>query len=62
MQSNFSLSCIYLQLTFLDCETPVKKTQEMAEEGADLRVRAQHLFAICDKEEKGFVTRRDMQV
>jgi hypothetical protein len=34
----------------------------MAEEVADLRIRAQHLFAICDKEEKGFVTKRDMQV
>ncbi|EFX74347.1 hypothetical protein DAPPUDRAFT_251839 [Daphnia pulex] len=33
----------------------------MAEEVADLRIRAQHLFAICDKEEKGFVTKRDMQ-
>ncbi|KAI9564203.1 hypothetical protein GHT06_007941 [Daphnia sinensis] len=33
----------------------------MAEETTDLRMRAQHLFAICDKEEKGFVTKRDMQ-
>ncbi len=34
----------------------------MAEETSELRARAQHLFAICDKEEKGFVTKRDMQV
>ncbi|XP_057371520.1 EF-hand calcium-binding domain-containing protein 4B-like isoform X2 [Daphnia carinata] len=33
----------------------------MAGETTDLRIRAQHLFAICDKEEKGFVTKRDMQ-
>uniref|UniRef100_A0A0P4XDC2 EF-hand calcium-binding domain-containing protein 4A n=1 Tax=Daphnia magna TaxID=35525 RepID=A0A0P4XDC2_9CRUS len=33
----------------------------MADETTDLRIRAQHLFAICDKEEKGFVTKRDMQ-
>lgn len=29
---------------------------------SDLRERARHLFALCDKEEKGFVARRDMQV
>ena len=34
----------------------------MAEEKSELRVRAQNLFAVCDKEEKGFVTKRDMQV
>lgn len=32
------------------------------ESETDLRIRAEHLFALCDKEEKGFVTKRDMQV
>lgn len=36
--------------------------RKMTEETSDLRKRALHLFSLCDKEEKGFVTKRDMQV
>ena len=28
----------------------------------DLKVKARRLFAVCDREDKGFVTKRDMQV
>ena len=28
----------------------------------DLKARAQQIFAVCDKEQKGYVTRRDIQV
>jgi len=40
----------------------IMASSKKREAETDLRERARHLFALCDKEEKGFVARRDMQV